>query len=160
MSSPATASGETPSGRFQTGSSAKASMAPSESTSETLLCASTATTFAIPLLISISAVATPSSPSPATVCTGLCAAPSWSGTYSSKMLVPSRRSSEQQTNESISLRGSRPASSYARWAASNISSLYDRPEMIGANPACPTPMTATRSTGAILPRQTRGAMAA
>ena len=45
-----------------------------------------------------------------TVCTGRCTAPSWSGTYSSKMLVPSSKSSEAHTNESTSVRGFTPAS--------------------------------------------------
>ncbi len=92
-------------------------------TSETLLCASTATTDASPERISMSPVATPKSPSAVTVCTGRCIAPIWSGTYSSKIDVPSSRSSEQHTNESTSSRGSTPASWYARWAASNINSL-------------------------------------
>src|SRR5512145_1318940 len=64
------------------------------------------------------------------------------------MLVPSRKSSEQQTNESTSERGSMPASNAARCAASNISSLYETPAAIAANPACPMPTTATLgSTG-------------
>ena len=110
MSRPATASVGNRSGRLITGSSANASTAPSVRTSETLLCASTATTDARPEPISIIPVATPNSPSAATVCTGRCIAPSWSGTYSSKIDVPSRKSSEQQTNESTSVRGSTPAS--------------------------------------------------
>src|SRR6266511_6244155 len=61
------------------------------------------------------------------------------------MLVPSSMSSEQQTNESISLRGSSPASAYARLAASNISSLYEMPAVVGANPDQPIPVTPTRS---------------
>ena len=52
-----------PSGRFSTGSSANASIAPSVRTSETLLCASTATIDATPERISIIPVATPNSPS-------------------------------------------------------------------------------------------------
>jgi len=110
ISSPATVSVEMPSGRFRTGSSANASIAPSDRTSDTLLCASTATTDAIPERISIIPVTSPNSPSAATVCTGRCIAPSWSGTYSSKIDVPSSRSSEQQTNESTSVLGSIPAS--------------------------------------------------
>jgi hypothetical protein len=65
-----------PSGRFSTGSSANASIAPSDRTSETLLCASTATTDAIPERISINPVTRPKRPSAATVCTGRCTAPS------------------------------------------------------------------------------------
>ena len=58
----------------------------------------------------MTAVASANRPSAATVCTGRWTAPSWSGTYSSKMLVPSSMSSEAHTNESTSVRGSTPAS--------------------------------------------------
>jgi hypothetical protein len=61
ISRPATESVDIPSGRFRTGSSANASIAPSERTSETLLCASTATTEARPEAMSIAPVATPNS---------------------------------------------------------------------------------------------------
>jgi hypothetical protein len=59
----------------------------------------------------MTALATANSPSADTVWTGRRAAPSWSGTYSSKMEVPSQKSSETATKESTSLRGSIPASS-------------------------------------------------
>ena len=59
----------------------------------------------MPDRISITAVAIANSPSDATVWTGRWTAPSWSGTYSSKMLVPSSKSSDAQTNESISRAG-------------------------------------------------------
>jgi hypothetical protein len=86
-------------------------MWPGVRTSETLLWPSTATTWAWPERISITAVAIPNSPSADTVCTGRRAAPIWSGTYSSKMLVPSQKSSETATKESTSFRGLIPASS-------------------------------------------------
>lgn len=78
--------------------------------SEAFACASIVTTLATPLRISITPVASANSPSAATVCTGRLTAPSWSGTYSSKMLVPSSMSSDAQTNESTSVRTSMPAS--------------------------------------------------
>ena len=112
-----------PSGRLSTGSIANRSIRPSETTSLAFEWASTATVPATPLPMSITPVTTPKSPSAAIVWTGRCTAPSWSGTYSSKMLVPSSRSSEQATNESTCVRGSTPASSKARLAAANISSL-------------------------------------
>ena len=123
ISRPASAVADTPSGRFRTGSIANRSTRPRDTTSLAFEWDSTATVAATPLRISITAVATPNRPSAATVWTGRCTAPSWSGTYSSKMLVPSSMSSEQHTKESISLRGSTPASAYAPRAASNISSL-------------------------------------
>ena len=43
-------------------------------------------------------------------------------------------SSEQHTNESTSVLGSTPASNEARSAASNISSLYETPAVIGGEP--------------------------
>ena len=110
ISNPATASAGTPSGRLSTGSSAKRSIRPCETTSDAFEWASTATILAIPERISMTAVAIAKSPSEATVCTGRWTAPSWSGTYSSKMLVPSSKSSDAQTNESISVRASMPAS--------------------------------------------------
>ncbi len=67
MSSAATTVVGMPSGRFSTGSRPKASIAPSVRTSETLECASTATTRAMPDRISITPVASPNSPSPETV---------------------------------------------------------------------------------------------
>ena len=100
-----------PSGLLSTGSSANRASLPCVMTFEAFEWASTATVDAMPLRISITAVASANSPSELTVCTGLCTAPSWSGTYSSKMLVPSSRSSDAQTNESISVLGSSPASS-------------------------------------------------
>jgi hypothetical protein len=114
---------ETPSGRFSTGSIANASIDPSDRTLEALLCASTATTRATPDRISITAVAMPNRPSPATVCTGRWTAPSWSGHVLVEDRGPSRKSSEHATKESTSFRGSTPASSYAARAAANIISL-------------------------------------
>ncbi len=95
---------------MSTGSSAKRSIRPCETTSDAFECASTATVLAMPDRISITAVAIANRPSDATVWTGRWTAPSWSGTYSSKMLVPSSKSSDAQTNESIWRRGSMPAS--------------------------------------------------
>ena len=51
-------------------------MAPRDTTSDTLLWASTATTLATPERMSMSPVARPNNPSPDTVCTGRCMAPS------------------------------------------------------------------------------------
>ncbi len=76
ISNPATASAETPSGRFNTGSSAKRSILPCETTSDAFEWASTTTVLAMPDRISITAVAIANSPSEATVWTGLCTAPS------------------------------------------------------------------------------------
>ena len=89
---------------------AKRATLPCETTFEAFECASTATTEAISLRISITPVARANNPSEATVWTGRCTAPSWSGRYSSKMLVPSSKSSEAQTNESTSVLGFTPAS--------------------------------------------------
>jgi hypothetical protein len=111
ISRPATYQGWTRSGRSNTGSRANSRMCGSVTMSDAFECASTATTRAIPVRISMHPVASAIRPSAATVCTGRSAAPSWSGTYSSKMLVPSRKSSDEQTKESTLRRGSMPQSS-------------------------------------------------
>jgi len=57
--------------------------------SEALLCASTTATLRSPVWICMKAVASPWRPSPEIVQVGRSAAPSWSGTNSSKIPKPS-----------------------------------------------------------------------
>src|SRR5215472_11261239 len=89
------------------------------------------------------AVARPMIPSEVTVHNGRSTAPSWSGMYSSVMLIPSQKSSVQQMKLCTSLRGSTPASAYAFDAASNIISLVDSPGVIVSKPEYPTPTIPT-----------------
>src|SRR5215467_900782 len=89
------------------------------------------------------AVAIPTSPSEVTVQSGRRTAPSWSGIYSSVILIPSQKSSVQQMKLCTSFRGSTPASAYALDAASNINSLVDSPGVIESKPEYPTPTIPT-----------------
>src|SRR6266705_4167579 len=103
-------------------------------TSEILLWDSTTATSEIPDMICIHAVANPIIPSDEMVHSGRRTAPNWSGIYSSVMLIPSQKSSVQQTQLCTSFRGSIPASSYARLDASNINSRVESPGVMESKP--------------------------
>ena len=109
ISIPAMKYGWSPSGRQSTGSVAMSRTSTGATTFDAFEWASTATRSKRPVSTCIAAAATAWSPSPPTVCTGLWTAPSWSGVYSSKMAVPSAKSSDAVTKLPISA-GSTPAS--------------------------------------------------